>query len=472
MVLTVIVAVPADTPFTTPDALTVATLLSLLIQVTALFVAFDGETVAVKATVLPTLIVALAVFSFTLAVGITSISSSAASSSVPPLSLIISLLNTVTLTVAFFPPSFVVAVIVAVPTPFAVIVPVLVTVATLVLLLVQVTALFVAFDGKTVALILLVSPTSNVALFLLNVIDCTLIGETVTLTVAFFPPSFVVAVIVAVPTPSATIVPSPVTVATLVLLLVQVTALFVTFDGLTVAVIFSVAPINKLTLVFDTSMPVTLTVGFTTVTVAEALFPPSFVVAVIVAVPTPFAVIVPVLVTVATLVLLLFQVTALFDAAFGETIASNFSVLPVLIVVLVFDSFTLVTAVVTVTVAVVVFPVSLVFTVIVAFPLPTPFTTPLALTVATLVLLLFQVTALFVVLEGATVAVREVVFPVNTDKLVLFNFTLVDLTMIFAVKFVVSRILIYPLLSAPAAVLTALMFGPIFTLILIEFLFL
>jgi hypothetical protein len=53
-VLTVIVTEPALTPVTTPLLLTVALAVLLLVQVTALFVAFDGATVCVKARVCPT----------------------------------------------------------------------------------------------------------------------------------------------------------------------------------------------------------------------------------------------------------------------------------------------------------------------------------------------------------------------------------------------------------------------------------
>ena len=52
-VVTVIVAVPADSTLTTP-LLTVATLLSLVDQVTERSVAFEGLTVAVRVTVSPT----------------------------------------------------------------------------------------------------------------------------------------------------------------------------------------------------------------------------------------------------------------------------------------------------------------------------------------------------------------------------------------------------------------------------------
>ena len=54
-VFTVIVAVPAATPVTTPDELTVATEVLLLVHVTLLLVALAGDTVAVSVVVEPAL---------------------------------------------------------------------------------------------------------------------------------------------------------------------------------------------------------------------------------------------------------------------------------------------------------------------------------------------------------------------------------------------------------------------------------
>jgi hypothetical protein len=53
-VVTVTVAEPAATPVTTPEELTVAMLLLLLDQLTPLFVALEGATVAVSVVVEPT----------------------------------------------------------------------------------------------------------------------------------------------------------------------------------------------------------------------------------------------------------------------------------------------------------------------------------------------------------------------------------------------------------------------------------
>ena len=66
-----------------------------------------------------------------------------------------------------------------------------------------------------------------------------------------------------------------------------------------------------------------------TFTTQVAVLPPSCVLTVIVAVPSYTAVIVPLLSTVATFVSLEVQVTSLFVAFSGNTVAVNFSVLPI-----------------------------------------------------------------------------------------------------------------------------------------------
>lgn len=75
-------------------------------------------------------------------------------------------------------PSSVVTVIVAVPADSAVINPLLFTVATSVSLLINVTALFVAFAGDTVAVIVSLSPTLSDVEFLFNVTPVTANGLT------------------------------------------------------------------------------------------------------------------------------------------------------------------------------------------------------------------------------------------------------------------------------------------------------
>lgn len=138
-------------------------------------------------------------------------------------------------------PSVVVATIVADPGAMAVTRPLLLTVATALLLVDQVTVLFVALLGSTVAVNCSVYPSVKVALVLFSEIDVarTTCGVTVTAQVALrLVPSFVVAVIVADPGDLAYTVPSLLTVAMLLLLVDHVTVLLVALVGSTVAVSF------------------------------------------------------------------------------------------------------------------------------------------------------------------------------------------------------------------------------------------
>ena len=141
--------------------------------------------------------------------------------------------TTVILQVAVFPLE-VFAVIVAVPTDFAVTFPFDI-VATLVLLYFQVTVLSVAFAGVTVAFKLAVFPTFIDKAVLFNDILFTSIAGSVTviLQVAVFPLE-VFAVIVAVPTDFAVTFPFD-TVTILVSLDCQVTVLSVASSGVTIA---------------------------------------------------------------------------------------------------------------------------------------------------------------------------------------------------------------------------------------------
>ena len=142
------------------------------------------------------------------------------------------------------PPSFVVTVIVAEPAAFAVTTPEVDTVAIDVLLEDQVTDLSVALEGVTVAVSVCVSPTviERDVLFRLTPVTATVCAWTVTEHVAFFPPSFVVTVIVADPAALAVTTPEEDTVATDVLLDDQVTDLSVALEGVTVAVSVCVSP--------------------------------------------------------------------------------------------------------------------------------------------------------------------------------------------------------------------------------------
>ena len=299
-VVTVMVEDPSFTAVTLPFTSTVATVVLLEDQVTVLSVAFEGDTVAVKVSVPPMTSVIDVLFKLTL-VTVTGF--------------------TVTTHCADIPPA--VAAIVAVPTPFAVTVP-LDTVATEVLELLHVTVLSVAFVGATVAVRVSEVPFTRLKVVLFKVTPVTATLLTVTVQVAVTPlPSWAVAVIVAVPALTPVTTPLELTVATDVLELDQVTALSAALLGVTVAVKVVVAPTLMLAVVLFSVMP--LTRMGVTVTAQVADFPPA--VAVIVAVPTPFAVTVP-LDTVATEVLELLHVTVLSVASVGATVATSASVAP------------------------------------------------------------------------------------------------------------------------------------------------
>ena len=143
------------------------------------------------------------------------------------------------------------------------------------------------------------------------------------------------------------------------------------------------------------------------------------------AVPTLRAVTLPLL-TVAIDSSELFQLTFLFVALEGETVAVNVSLSPSVRVMLVLSRLTLSTLYTfafTVTWQVAVLPPSSVVTVIVAVPALRAVTCPL-LTVATDSSELFQLTFLFVALAGYTVAVNVWLSPSVRVMLVLSRLTL------------------------------------------------
>ena len=143
-------------------------------------------------------------------------------------------------------------------------------------------------------------------------------------------PSAVVAVMIAVPRPLAVTRPLLLTVDTLVSLEVHVTAELLALLGVTVAVSCKVSPLLMVAEVLLRLMPVA---GWITVTSQVALkLLPSAVVAVMVAVPRDLAATKPLLLTVATLVLLDVHVTALLVVLLGDTVAVSCSVSPLLIV--------------------------------------------------------------------------------------------------------------------------------------------
>ena len=140
----------------------------------------------------------------------------------------------------------------AVTTPFS-------TVATAVLLLVQITVLSVALSGLTVATKVASSPISIFSAVLSKVTPLTGITTgsgsfTVTLQVAILSPAC--AVITASPSAMAVTTPFS-TVATALLLLVQITVLSVALSGLTVAVNVSLSPISSSSAVLSKVTPLT-----------------------------------------------------------------------------------------------------------------------------------------------------------------------------------------------------------------------
>ena len=153
LVSAVILALPRPTPVTTPSS-TVAIDSSLLDQITCLFEASAGATIATKVCLFPINILR---FSLSIVIPVTGINSGV----------------TITVHDAFFPPSSEIAVITDSPEDSAEATP-SVTVATELLLLDQYNVLFSALSGNTTASILWLSPTVNCKTSRLNTIDSTL----------------------------------------------------------------------------------------------------------------------------------------------------------------------------------------------------------------------------------------------------------------------------------------------------------
>ena len=148
---------------------------------------------------------------------------------------------------------------------------------------------------------------------------------TVTVQVAVLLPCFVVAVIVASPAPIAVTVPSEETVATVSSLEDHVTVLSVALSGETVAVntaVWSFSKVNEV-LSKETLVTATVSVSFVTVTVQVAVLLPSFVVTVMVALPSLTALTVPVEETVAIVSSLEDHVTVLSVAFSGVMVADS-----------------------------------------------------------------------------------------------------------------------------------------------------
>ena len=154
---------------------------------------------------------------------------------------------------------------------------------------------------------------------------------TVTLQVEFLLPSSVVTVIVAIPVLTAVIFPTLSTVTIVGFEDVHATTLFIAFVGFTVASKISVAPTIREAEVLFKLTEVTLTIGLSivTVTVQVEVLLPSTVVAVMVTVPAPIAVIFPALSTVAMVLSDDVHVTALFVALLGLIVDVKVSVSPI-----------------------------------------------------------------------------------------------------------------------------------------------
>ncbi|OPX86619.1 MAG: hypothetical protein A4E52_01502 [Pelotomaculum sp. PtaB.Bin013] len=171
---------------------------------------------------------------------------------------------------------------------------------------------------------------------------------TVTAHFAYLPlPSTAMAVMLAVPAPTAVTLPLLSTVATALLSELQFTPLLLALLGVTLAVRFSVSPTFmlrllelKLTLVTNTGPDGTSV----TVTAHFAYLPlPSAAMAVMLAVPAPFAVTLPLLSTVATAFLSELQFTSLLVALLGVTLAVRLFVSPTFMLRLLELKLTLVT---------------------------------------------------------------------------------------------------------------------------------
>ena len=156
-----------------------------------------------------------------------------------------------------------------------------------------------------------------------NFSTCALVRGAFTVTVQFALLPFAVAVTVAVPSFNAVITPFS-TDTTPDGATVHVTVLSVALSGASVAVSVWVSSISSVIAVLSNSMPVTGTGFAVTVTVQFALLPSA--VAVIFAVPCAIADTLPVLSTVAIFVLSLSQITVLFVALSGDTVAVKVAV--------------------------------------------------------------------------------------------------------------------------------------------------
>ncbi len=305
----VITAVPEATAVTLPFLSTVATAVALDVHVTVLSSASSGLTAAVRVADSPFLRESSFLSRVTLVTGTVTVTSQ--------------------LALAF--PA--VALIVTVPLATAVTLPFSSTVAISSLLLLQ-TILSVLFVGSTVAVRVSDLPFSRVRVVLLRV---TPVAGTVTVTSHSADTSPAVAVITALPPPTAVTLPFSSTVATSSLSLLH-TTLSVLSVGATVAVRVSDLPFSRARVVL---LRVTPVAGTVSVTVTSQLALASPAVAVMVAVPLATAITLPFSSTVATASSLLLHTTSsvLFSGSivasrenaspFSRVISSSLRVIPV-----------------------------------------------------------------------------------------------------------------------------------------------
>jgi hypothetical protein len=246
-VAAVIVAVPTDTPITTPFA-TWAMAALLLLHVTFWFVALDGDIIAVKVSALPMESVVTVLLR---AIPVTA-------TPPPPL------WTTVTSQVAVLLPSAVVTEMTAVPAEMPLTTPPAETETTAGALLLHVTFWFEALAGATAAAKLSVPPTARVVDILLSVIPVTGIFSpplwiTVTMQYAVLLPSTVVMVMKEVPADRPVTMPPGVTEAMAGMLLAQITELFEALKGKIVKDKASVPPTARTRLLLMRLTPVTAT---------------------------------------------------------------------------------------------------------------------------------------------------------------------------------------------------------------------
>ena len=380
--LAVIVTLPTLIALTTPLLSTVAIVASDVDHVTVLSVALSGETVAVKVILSPS------------------------NNSIVVLSRTIPLTGTgltVTSHVAVLSPAL--AVIVTLPTLIAFTTPLLSTVAMLASDVDHVTVLSVALLGSTVAVKVIVSPSSSSTEVLSRTIPLTGTGITVTSHVAVLSPAL--AEIVTLPTLIAFTTPLLSTVAMLASDVDHATVLSVALLGSMVAFKVVVSPSSNSTFVLSRVIPDTRT-GLT-VTSQVAVLSPAL--AVIVTLPTLIALTTPLLSTVAMLASDVDHVTVLSVALLGSTVAFKVVISPSSSSTLVLSrEIPLTSTGLTVTSQVAVLSPAL--AVILTLPTLIALTTPLLSTVAMLASDVDHVTVLSAALSGETVAFKVKLSPI------------------------------------------------------------